>query len=92
MAKKRKTRNQKILAKKRSHQAQMPISIKTPERFSFTPSIVHTANITVSTNSNPGLRKDVMKTFMLSGSIIAIELILFSLFKNHIITLPNLGY
>ena len=99
MAKKRKTREQKILADLR-HSFQhnsisvAPLAGKTETTFSTNaPSVVRgkTASTTTLT-AYPYLAKDLAKTAILTLAIFAFQIILLALLKNHILIVPGIGY
>ena len=59
-----------------------------------TPLNVSTSHVSVNKNSYSYafILQDVVKTGLLTASIIAAQLVLFFLLKNHIITLPKISY
>ena len=90
MAKNRKTREQKKLSDLRhnfKHQiVNNTFEVKTSsiKIETKTPSAIHTLY--------PYLIKDLTKTLTLTTAIIAVQIILFAILKNHLITIPNLIY
>jgi hypothetical protein len=82
----KKTRKEKIIADNR-HQ----VYVLEKNNLSFNnPS----PTIAIHENSliNPFILKDVLKTGILTCSIIAAQIILFFLLKRHILSIPNLSY
>ncbi len=107
MAKKKKTRQQKIIADLRrqlytSQAKDVPLEIKTEnntQSLSITlpkmPKINTTANRETSpafTNTYPYLAKDLRKTAIVTTAILAAQLLLFFTLVNHIIVFPGLTY
>lgn len=97
MAKQRKTREQKKVADLRhkfSHAltSQIPpaVKIQIQTKDLISPSNIH--NQRVAINKYPYLVKDLSKTGMLTLGIIAFQIILFALLKNHTIGIPGIGY
>ena len=86
MSKHKKTRKEKIIADYR-HQVYILKNKNTP--FDIPP-------VAVTTNEDAHFSvyalKDVLKTGLLTCSIVAAEIILFFLLKRHIILIPNLNY
>lgn len=85
MAKHKKTRKQKIIADYRH-------SVYTLENKNLTTPTPAVAPVVINVNSYSYVINDVVKTGALTSFIIAGELILFFLLKNHIITLPKISY
>jgi len=85
-ARHKKTRKEKIIADYR-HQVYILKNKDMPLNNS-------TLNISVNDGAylNTHVVKDVLKTGILTGSIIAAQIILFFLLKNHIISLPIVKY
>lgn len=84
--KRKKTRKQKIIADYRHKEyvlknENVPLNVPTP-----------VMSINKSSSSYTYVLNDVFKTGLLTFFIVAGELILFFLLKNHIITLPNINY
>jgi len=96
MAKKRKTREQKILADlrhnfKHNFISQAPLAGKIQAQ--IIPSIViPRAQKTVALNAYPYLIKDLTKTAMLTLGIFAFQIILLALLKNHVLLIPGISY
>jgi hypothetical protein len=96
MAKKRKTREQKISANLRhnfSHTftSGTPLSVKIQPQ--ITPSMLKmTSQKTVALNSYPYLIKDLSKTAILTLAIFISQIILFTLLRNHVILIPGISY
>jgi hypothetical protein len=96
MAKKRKTREQKILAEQRhnfSHTftSQVPLTVKIPTQIS--PSIIaQRAPKTTALNAYPYLAKDLSKTALLTVGIFVFQIVLFTLLKNHVLMIPGISY
>jgi hypothetical protein len=87
-AKHKKTRREKIIADYR-HQVYIL------KNNNISPSISNsTPTIAISENDyfNTHIVKDVLKTGILTCSIIAAQIVLFFLLKNHAIKLPMLNY
>jgi len=51
-----------------------------------------TAPIGIESYSDTYIFKDILKTGILTGSIIAAQIVLFFLLRNHVITLPIVKY
>ena len=97
MAKKRKTREQKKLADlhhKFIHalNAQTPPVVKIQIQSKDTISPPNRSNQQISVNKYPYLIKDLSKTGMLTLGILAFQIILFALLKNHAVTIPGISY
>jgi hypothetical protein len=96
MAKKRKTREQKILADARhnfSHTltGQTPLTVKIQTQ--ITPSILtQNAPKIVALNQYPYLIKDLSKTALLTLGIFIFQIILFTLLRNHVLIIPGISY
>ncbi len=96
MAKRRKTRKQKVLADLRhnfSHNliGQAPLAERVKVQFS--PGILEgKSSKTVALNAYPYLAQDLLKTGILTLSILAFQILLFALLKNHILTIPGIYY
>ncbi|HUD09714.1 MAG TPA: hypothetical protein VMR77_02850 [Patescibacteria group bacterium] len=96
MAKKRKTREQKILADlrhnfKHNFISQAPLTEKIQTQ--ITPSIMMPiTQKTAALNAYPYLIKDLTKTAMLTLGIFAFQIILFALLKNHVLIIPGISY
>ncbi len=90
MAKKRKTREQKQISDSR-HNFEHKLVLNS---FQAKPS--SNKNVTTvavkSENLYPYLAQDLTKTFALSATIIAAQLILFFTLKLHLIKIPGLSY
>jgi hypothetical protein len=82
----KKTRQEKIIADYR-HQVYI---LKNNNTLSNNPAPA----IFVSENSyfNTHVLKDVLKTGILTCSIVAAQIIIFFLFKNHVIRIPSINY
>lgn len=90
MAKRKKTRQQKIIADTRhklySLQGSYSVSIReNKEPILPTPQVAQTTTYTY-------LKHDLLKTAFLTGAILAIQSILFFLLKNHLFTIPTVSY
>jgi hypothetical protein len=97
MAKKRKTREQKQLADlhhKFIHTLNGQISpvVKIQIQPKGIISSQNKPNQPTSTNKYPYLIKDLSKTGMLTLGILAFQIILFALLKNHAVTIPGISY
>ena len=97
MAKKRKTREQKILADLRHNFRHTFVSQVAPtERIQTQPKNIisssYRPNPQTSTNAYPYLVKDLSKTGILTLCILAFQIVLFALLKNHILAIPRIGY
>lgn len=97
MAKKRKTRDQKKLADLHhkfvhtlTSQTLPAVKIQIQPKATVSPS--SKPNQLISTNKYPYLIKDLSKTGTLTMGILAFQIILFILLKNHIATIPGIGY
>jgi hypothetical protein len=96
MAKKRKTREQKILAQQRhnfSHTftSQVPLTVKIQTQ--ITPSVLtQKPQKTVALNAYPYLTKDLTKTALLTLGIFIFQIILFTLLRNHALVIPGISY
>lgn len=97
MAKRRKTREQKKLADLRHSFVHSAQSITKFEAKNLSissikvPSIEKVSN-TVSLEPYPYLVKDLSKTGLLTLTILALQIVLFYLFKNHILIIPGINY
>jgi hypothetical protein len=97
MAKKRKTREQKKLADLR-HTFQHVIvgqetsAAKTNIQPSNTISLSYKPKTTILTNQYPFLVKDLSKTGILTLLILAFQIVLFALLKNHVLTIPGISF
>jgi len=96
MAKKRKTREQKILADlrhnfKHNFISQAPLTEKIQPQ--IVPSIIAPiAGKTVALSAYPYLVKDLTKTAILTLGIFVFQIILFTLLKNHVLIIPGISY
>lgn len=97
MAKKRKTRKDKILSdlhRKTSYKVDVtsfasPIIKNTPETKTITVSPkVQKSNI----DKYPYLIKDISRTGVVTASIIAFQILLFIILKFHVLKLPGISY
>src|SRR5579859_4416591 len=98
MPKKRKTRKQKLQASMRYHTVSSTAIqsssgavsnqqvVKIPEKFSLQTTMQN--NVTIS-HSHDYLKKELVKTTLLSSGIIIGELLLFFLLRNHLVVLFN---
>ncbi|MBF8250315.1 MAG: hypothetical protein HW400_916 [Candidatus Levybacteria bacterium] len=95
MGKHKKTRKEKIIADYR-HQVYILKNKSITESVLDKNISLNKSTLTVSINENSyfntHIQKDVLKTGILSFSIIAVQLILFFLLKKHIFSIPNLNY
>jgi hypothetical protein len=94
MAKKRKTKEQKKLADLRhnfEHTYKLPASPSVSIKPAYNTKI-EAKTSTISINSYPFLKKDLSKTGLLTLGILAFQIILFFILKNHIIVLPGINY
>jgi hypothetical protein len=85
-ARHKKTRKEKIIADYR-HQVYVLKNKDLPLNKATT-----TVPIGVESHSNTHILRDVLKTGILTSSIIAAQIVLFFLLKNHVITLPIVKY
>lgn len=83
----KKTRKQKIIADYRHNS----YTLENKNIISLNPAII-TSSINGDTHSYSYVLHDILKTGFLTLSIIAGELILYLLLKNHTITLPKISY
>ena len=97
MAKKRKTRQQKIIADLR-HNFNHPLvnqsssEAKIKLQTATISQSVQKAQKTTTANEYPFLVKDLTKTGVLTVSILAFQVALFFLLKNHTLIIPGLNY
>jgi hypothetical protein len=96
MAKKKKTREQKILADSRhnfSHTfaSQAPFTGKIQAQIA-SPMVMQRAPKTLALNQYPYLIKDLSKTAILTLGIFIFQVILFVLLKNHVLLIPGISY
>jgi hypothetical protein len=82
----KKTRKEKIIADYR-HQVYVLKNKDLPLN-----SATITAPIGIESYSDTYIFKDILKTGILTGSIIAAQIVLFFLLRNHVITLPIVKY
>ena len=96
MGKRRKTYKEKIIADLRRKvysleaQKQFPLEAKEFKIINNMP--FHNKATAVSISSHPYLTKDVFKTGILTGAILFLQVVLYFLLKNHILTLPMVKY
>ena len=97
MAKQRKTREQKKLADSRhqfvhtlTSQTLPAVKIQNQPKDIIRPQ--KQPNQQISINKYPYLVKDLSKTGMLTLGILAFQIILFGLLKNHVLTIPGISY
>ncbi len=91
MAKKRKTREQKKLADLRhtfTHQA----ILNTFETKPVFPKISEKKPVIATYSVYPYLVKDLTKTFVLTASIIGVQILLFISLKTHLLKIPGISY
>lgn len=96
MSKRRKTRQQKIIAEFRrqvspSVKSEKPIATLSQATFSL-PTMQPVKPVAVQTASTAYLKYDIAKTGVLTLAIIAAQLVLFFLLKHHTLVVPNLAY
>jgi hypothetical protein len=96
MAKKRKTREQKILADlrhnfKHTFISQAPLAGKIQAQIAPSIAAPRTQE-TVALNAYPYLTKDLTKTAILTLGIFVFQIILFTLLKNHALIIPGISY
>jgi hypothetical protein len=96
MAKKRKTREQKILADLRHNfnhtfTSQAPLAGKIQAQI---PSLIMETRTpkTAVLNAYPYLAKDLTKTAILTVGIFVFQIILFALLRNHALIIPGISY
>lgn len=93
MSGKRKTKAEKRLADQRHtfyhHTASIFKEVDTKPTFKIKSK---TNSKQFETNSYPYLIKDLSKTTILSAAIIAFQIILFIILRNHIIEIPGISY
>ena len=96
MAKKRKTREQKILAQERHNFSHVLANNALPTvkiQAQITPSMLaKNTQRTVTLNGYPYLVKDLAKTAILTLGIFAFQIILFTLLRNHALVIPGISY
>ncbi len=90
MAKKRKTREQKLAADSR-HNFEHKMVINSFQA-KLTPNKNVATTVLKSENLYPFLVKDLTKTFALTATIIAAQIVLFLTLKLHLIKIPGLSY
>ncbi|KKS10890.1 MAG: hypothetical protein UU67_C0093G0003 [Candidatus Daviesbacteria bacterium GW2011_GWB1_41_5] len=91
MAKKRKTREQKQIADLRHNFIHQTV-VNTFEARPAFPKISEKKPVTTSYLAYPYLAKDLTKTFLLTASIIGVQILLFISLKTHIIKIPGISY
>ena len=98
MAKHRKTRKEKEIADSRhnfTHNfvSQVPFQVKfdNPKQ-SKSQDKINVKPQEISTSAYSYLIKDLSKTAMLTGAILAFQIILFFLFQHHVLSIPGLNY
>ena len=96
MAKKKKTREQKILADSRhnfSHTftSQAPFTGKIQAQIT-SPILTQRTQNTVVLNQYPYLVKDLTKTAILTAGIFVFQIILWTLLRNHVLLIPGISY
>jgi hypothetical protein len=96
MAKKRKTREQKILANLRHNFNHTFTSETSPAgkiQAQITPVLLkQSTQKTVALNSYPYLAKDLTTTAILTLGIFISQIILFTLLRNHVLLIPGISY
>ena len=98
MAKKRKTREQKKLADLRHSfrhvfVSQLPPAAKIQLQQKETISLPNKPKPQLPTNTAyPYLAKDLSKTGVLTLGILAFQIILFTLLKNHVLMIPGISF
>jgi hypothetical protein len=97
MAKNRKTREQKKLADLRhtfNHVivGQVTSAVKTQVQPSNTISLSYKPKASISNNQYPFLIKDLSKTGILTLAILAFQIVLFTLIRIHVLTIPGIVY
>ena len=96
MAKKKKTRHQKMLADLRHKISLSEISQPTPAYTIAAPvTAVQKTVIKPSTafaNTNPYLLQDIRKTGLLTLSLLAAQFLLFILLQYHVVKIPGISY
>jgi hypothetical protein len=97
MAKKRKTREQKKLADLRHtfthvYVGQIPSAVKNQIELKDKISQAYKPKQPILTNQYPYLVKDLSKTGVLTLAILAFQIILFTLIKNHAFSIPGIVY
>jgi len=90
-AKHKKTRKQKILADYRRNVYTLETSIS-PLPSPKLNMVLSEVAINPNSQSYSYVLKDVLKTGLLTLSIVVGELVLYFLFKNHIIAIPRISY
>jgi hypothetical protein len=96
MAKKKKTREQKILADSRhnfNHTFTSHVPLTGKIQAQIAPSIItKRAQETTSLSAYPYLAKDLTKTAILTLGIFIFQITLFTLLKNHALIIPGISY
>ena len=90
MAKTRKTREQKRLSDLRHNFKHQIVNNTFDVKVSSVKIATNLSSVTHA--SYPYLVKDLTKTITLTAAIVAVQIILFTILKNHIIIIPNLTY
>ncbi len=88
MAKRKKTREQKMIADMR-HQVYSLDNISSSLLVKKKPTVIN-LNTQISTVSY--LKHDILKTFYLTGAILFSQILLLILLKNHILKIPFVSY
>ncbi len=96
MAKKRKTRQDKIIADLR-HQLNLSTLPEVQEKKTITETKISLAPVTERTYASQTISydfliSDLRKTAIITTSFIFLQTVLFFLLKNHIIAIPGLNY
>lgn len=91
MAKKRKTREEKKLADLR-HTFTHQTTLNTLETKPLLTKIAIKKPAVTTYSSYPYLAKDLTKTFVLTASIVGIQILLFISLKTHLIKIPGISY
>lgn len=92
MAKKRKTKEQKKLADSRHDFMRVTVNPLASTYQFQSPKNLESKAKTVNVDSYLYLKKDLLKTTMLTLSILAFQFLLFAILKNHTIVIPGLKY
>ena len=96
MGKRKKTYKEKIIADLRRKvyglEGQNSFSLQTKETKPMRNIPIHNTVLTTTINPHPYLTKDILKTGILTGIILLVQLILFLVLKNHILILPMVKY
>lgn len=90
MSRHKKTRQQKVMADLRRQK--FVYTLENKNLTNVLPADTPTATTIITNLPYSYIKHDILKTFLLTASIIGFQIILFVLLKNHIIVLPMVSY